>query len=409
MAPPKLLTNVALGDSATGLQMSTICEPTVAGSSKRLFATGNWFASRSIDGGTTWTFVNPFTELPSVAGGFCCDQVVRYSKRHRRWIWYLQYDSTAAGENVMRIAISVTGAPGSWTWVDIAPTDLDPAWTGEWFDYPNIAETDGFLYISSNVYRDKAWRRCVVVRFPLRAVIAGAALEPEVWSSTQVGSVRLVQGAAAEMFFAGHGRLDRLELHSWPDDDPSVSHWSIPIRAWRDDRSSAYSSQGPGGQEWLARADGRITAGWADAASIGFGWTANSDATHPHPYIRIVRINPATMTVRDEPDLWSAVGAWAFPAASPNGRGRVGLASIFGGPTHPAFVVATLDTTSGASPSWSVATVATSTAGPVDGLFGDYVSVAAHPTLPTTWVAAGFTLQGGPGRLDVEPRVVLFR
>ena len=35
--------------------------------------------------------VDPFTALPSAAGGFCCDQVVLYEPSRDIWIWILQY------------------------------------------------------------------------------------------------------------------------------------------------------------------------------------------------------------------------------------------------------------------------------------------------------------------------------
>ena len=47
---------------------------------------------------------------------------------------------------------------------------------------------------------------------------------------------------------------------------------------------------------------------------------------------------------------------------------------------------------------------AASTHGPLQGKWGDYVTVKPHPRRPTALVASGFTLQGGQDRRNVEPR-----
>src|SRR5688500_14675753 len=97
-----LVSNVALDDTATNDSTSTVGEPSVAVADQQVFVTGNWYASRSTDNGTSWTFVDPFTELPSAAGGFCCDQVILHDHARGVWIWILQY-SQQDDTNVFRL------------------------------------------------------------------------------------------------------------------------------------------------------------------------------------------------------------------------------------------------------------------------------------------------------------------
>jgi hypothetical protein len=399
-----IIKNLALDDIATGTQTGQVGEPTVAMSGKRMFVTGNWFASRSQDSGTSWSLLSPFTEFPAGPGEFCCDQVVHYSKSARIWIWFLQY-AEVAGSNFVRIAVSKTGAAGSWTFWDVKPTDINPAWTGLWFDYPDMAESTDHLYISSNVFDSSdTWQRAVVLRFPLADLVAGGALSRQSWTTTQVASPRFAIGSTDTMWFASHGSSSTdLTIFSWPDDSPSVSEWDVSIGAWNE---SGYSSKGPGNAEWLSRADGRITGAWRSNGVLGFCWTAGPRAGRPNPYIRCVRISEETMDVIDEPDLWSENGAWAYPATAPNRRGAVGMTAFFGGPTHPAHAVGSLDTTAG---TWSMLIAATSTHGPPQGKWGDYLACRPHPSRPTSWVASGFVLNGGTDRRFVEPRVVIFR
>src|SRR5436305_10519811 len=105
MASVRFVRNIGLGDAATSTQTSAIDEPTVAMAGNNVFVTGNWFASKSTNAGATWSLVDPFTALPSAAGGFCCDQIVLYDPTRDIWIWILQY-SRSGTSNVFRIAIS---------------------------------------------------------------------------------------------------------------------------------------------------------------------------------------------------------------------------------------------------------------------------------------------------------------
>lgn len=400
----RIVRTVVLDDDATGEQTGTVGEPTVALSGTRVMVVGNWFASRSTNGGTSWTFVDPFTAFPSAAGGLCCDQVVHYCSSRRIWIWLLQY-SEVDGNNVVRIAVSSSGAPGTWFWWDLAPTDVDPSWNGQWFDYPDVAESADQLWISFNIYdRFDRWRRAIVLTFALDDLADRGSLARRAWSTTDVGSLRFTQGAGTTMWFAGHS-IDNRELlvFSWPDGAPSVTEWSVPIRPWNEDE---YSSLGPGNGEWLARLDGRITAGWHHDGVIGFAWTASPEMGRPHPYIRAARIDTATMRLLDEPDLWSESGAYAYPAACPNGRGDIGMTACFGGPTHPAHVVAHLDAR---TRTWSAVIAASSTHAPQQGKWGDYLSIRRDPARTTYWVASGFVLSGGRDRRNVQPQLVTFR
>jgi hypothetical protein len=400
----QIVSTSVLDDSCTGEQTGTVGEPSFASSGRRILLTGNWYASRSTDAGASWAFIDPFTCFPSAAGGLCCDEVVLYSRSRRLWIWVLQY-SSRDDTNVFRVAVSSTGANGSWTWWDIAPGDVDPAWSRLWFDYPDVAESDEHLWVSFNLYdRFDSWARAIVFRFPLDDLADRGELSRRTWSTTDVGSVRFVQGAGDRMWFASHGPTNgSLELFAWRDDSSEVETWSIPVAPWND---AGYTSIGPGGNEWLARVDGRITGAWRSRGRLGFAWTAADEPGRPHPFVRAVRLDEATLELVDQPDLWSLNGAYAYPAVAPNRRGDVGMTAFYGGPTHPAHVVANFVESERV---WRVRTAATSTHGPVGGKWGDYLTCRADPRRATYWMAAGYTLQGGPDRRNIEPQIVTFK
>ena len=124
MATVQLIRNIGLTDTATTASTSNVGEPSAATSGGNIFFTGNWYASRSTNDGTNWTFVDPYTTLPAAAGGFCCDQLVLYNPRHDIWVWVLQYVATG-GNNVFRVAVSRGASFGSWYWWDFNPRSLD--------------------------------------------------------------------------------------------------------------------------------------------------------------------------------------------------------------------------------------------------------------------------------------------
>ena len=130
MASLTVQSNLGLDDIATNDSTSTVGEPTVGVGGQGIFVAGNWYASRSTNSGASWVHVDPFTSLPSAAGGFCCDQVVLHDSTRGLWIWILQYSQQGTA-NVFRLAAchDADFATGGWYWWDIAPTTLDGAWS----------------------------------------------------------------------------------------------------------------------------------------------------------------------------------------------------------------------------------------------------------------------------------------
>lgn len=399
----KVLQNRALDEGATGTQTSSVCEPTAAAHDRQLFMTGNWFACSSTDAGANWTFLDPFTHFPAPAGGgFCCDQVVIYDPTHRIWVWLLQYSQGADGENSFRIAVSRQESFGQWYWWDFSPSGVDPAWRGEWFDYPDMATTDAHLFVTFNLYRGHLWQRAVVLRFPLATLAAAGELHYRTHATTENGSIRLCRGPGSTMYMGSHNTTAQLRVLQWPDNATELSWTDVDVRPWS---AGAYAAHGPGGVNWLGRMDPRITGAWMGGGKVGFMWTANRDSTHPMPYIRVVRLLESNLRLIDEPDLWSRVSAWAYPAASGHARGGVGFTAFYGGGTrHPGHVVGVK-----VEAGWETMITASSTHGPPDQSWGDFLSCNALHGTGAQWVAAGYTLKGGTTRRHIQPRYVRFR
>lgn len=340
--------NVALSGAATSGQTSTVGEPSVAANGDSVFFTGNWYASRSADNAATWQVVDPFTALPPADGGFCCDQTAIFAPAQSLTIWLPQYIEKNA-TNTLRIAVHKDPGldPSGWVFRDLRPVDVDASWNGQWFDYNHAAVSDGFLYAQHSVSDP-------------RVHVAGG-------------------GDAGD----GLGR--------------GCVSWS----------AGNYSAPGPDGQNWLSRCDPRITGVWVSRGEIGIMWSANRrPPDRPMPYVRVVRVDEATALVVDELDIWNAQYAYAYADACPNIDGDVGI-TIFrgGGPRFPSHVVGFLDQSVAA---WRLRVARSGTDGPADGKWGDYLTCRRHSPQPDSWVAAGYTLQGGGARTNIQPRYVHF-
>ena len=400
MATVRIVTNIGLDDTATSTQTSTVDEPTAAASGNNIFVTGNWFASSSTDGGSNFSVVDPFTALPSAAGGFCCDQMVLYEPSRDIWIWILQY-VTSGTTNVFRVAICHGDSFGSWYWWDFSPPALNASWTDMWFDYPDAALSANHLYITFNAFNSAdVWQRAVVFKLSLDTLRSGTSLGYQWWTTTTHGSLRLTQGATTGMYFASHNGGTGLRVFSWPDNSNTVGLFDVTVSAWS---AGPYSAPGPDGADWLGRIDSRITGAWISGTRAGFLWTAAAKAGRPLPYVKGAVVDVITMALAEEPDIFNEQSAFAYPAACPNSQGVVGVSMFFGGGAHhPSHVVGFRD---GAG--WQLVLSRAGTHGSA-GRWGDYVSCARYHPQSSEWVAAGFTLQGGTDRQNIEPQYVRF-
>ena len=390
--------NRGLTDAETSGATSTVNEPSVASRGDEVLITGNWFAAFSTDAGASFTYVNPSNSFPSVSGGFCCDQVAIYDSNHDLMAWFLQYISDANGENTIRLAVA-HGADiptQQWRYYDFTPQGIG-GWNNEWFDYPDLAVGNDNLYITTNAFSAAgSFTRSVILRIPLSELAAYQSLNLDSWDTTQHGSLRLSQGAGTTMYFASHNNAGSLRVFSWPEANTNITFDDVAVTVW------PISGARPG---WTGRSDPRITAGWLSNGELGFGWTASAGSGFVHPHVRFAIIDISTMNVVNEPHLWNQNFPFAYPAAAPNGSGRVGLGVHFG--NNPNHAVGVLNQAVG-PPVWQLEDTATSTHSPSANTWGDYAAVRPHGTDPDAWVATGYALDGGPNRQDIVTRYIHF-
>lgn len=403
----RLITNRPLTDSETSGVTSTVNEPSVAVQGSHILMTGNWYAAFSADAGATFSYVNPATTFPTIPGQpFCCDQVALYDAQHDLMLWFLQYVNDGSG-NTGRLAVAQGSdiASQQWRFYDFTPQGVGN-WSNEWFDFPDLAVGEKFLYITTNVFSatTDTFTRAVILRLPLDKLAAYQGFNYNYFDTSQNGSLRPSQGATDTMYFGSHNSTNSLRVFSWPENSTTISSDDITVQVWS---NATRVAPGPDNNDWLGRADHRVTAAWSSGNDVGFAWTASQDSNFPFPQVRVAILNRNTKALTAQPHIWNSNFAFAYPAAAPNSDGRVGVSVHFGGGSQffPSHAVGVLDS-SGSN--WELATTVNGTDGPSANKWGDYLAARPHGTTPKTWVATGFTLQGGSAASNIEPRYIHF-
>jgi hypothetical protein len=403
----ELIVNHALTAGETNSLTSNVGEPTVAVRGMEILFTGNWFAAFSKNAGGSFTYINPANAFPaSSQGDFCCDQVAFYDKKHDLMIWLLQYMRDGHG-NTLRLAVAHKDdiANQKWRYYDFTPKGVGN-WDNEWLDFPDLAVTECFLYVTSNLFStaDKEpFKRAVLLRLPLDKLAAYDGFDYRYFMCEDLGGLRPTQGGGDTIYFGSHLDYATVRLHTWKETNTKIHMDGVPVEAWSE---SACSAPGPDGRDWLGRADGRITAAWTTTDTIGFAWTAAKDDDYPYPHIRVAIVDKKSKQVIAHPHLWSSDFAYAYPAVSPNADGQIGISLHFGGNTHyPSHAVGKLLKTN----KWDLVTTAPGKYGPADGKWGDYQSVRMNGADPKQWVATGFAMKTGPLRTDVEVHYIHFK
>ncbi len=308
---------------------------------------GNWYIDYSTDSGATFTTLDPTTIFPNtLAGGFCCDQVLQYAPQIDRFLWLLQYQSGGTGANAYRLAMAspqdvIDSNCTAWTYWDLTSASFGIG--TDWMDYPSMSLGDGEVYFTFDVLDTTADgiadNGLVVVRFNLAEIAAAGTINFR-FTTPADSAVAWGSGASQntgnEVFWAGHVDNSTLRVFSWRNDSNTYFWRDIEVRNWP---NGALSSIGPNGNNWFGW-------GFPNNAVIGItrrlnelwlGWTAsNGDGgsggfNFPHPHVQIVKVNIAGWTVIEQMQVWNPDLAFGYPSLATNSDNEVGIALGWGG------------------------------------------------------------------------------
>ncbi len=386
---------------------STISEPSVANVGRYVFYTTNWFNARSTDGGATWAYVNPFTDMAE----FCCDQDVIKDPGRQILLWYRQGIKNSSGVNRFRLGVSANGG-ASWCFYNYYTTNL--GLTGQWFDYPKLAVSNDYLYIASNVFNNaNYWTRTVMLKWPLDALATCAGFGFSWINWTANFNFTPVNGATDTMYWASHQSTSVLRIFRW-NEATGAAFYDRTIPAWTSTGRGSAICTTPDGRNPCARLDHRINDGWVSrrtygATEVGFGWTVRQGAGFTYPYVNAARFRETDLAYLGRPYIYSQSFAFFYFGVSPNKRGDLGIATYLAGGGSPIRLIAGIDDDfNGVPPGWEVYTIRISTHGPASNGWGDYLRVRQHNPEEIGWILSGHTLQGGNANDNAEARYVVF-
>jgi hypothetical protein len=381
--------------SPAAASSSVINEPAHASNGKYVFFTGNWYAARSANSGTSYSYIDPTADFPD----FCCDQDVIQDPARNLIIWFRQGIADAAGKNLIKLSVSTDGGVTFATYT-LAPTNFDPALTNQWLDYPHMATSNNYLYLTSNIYNSSdAATGKILVRIPLAQLALGAAINTLSWKEGPSPTFTPVQGATTAMYLGSAvSSAGSFKVYTQLESQTTLSNVTKTIPAF-----TATSRNGkclvPNGRNPCGRSDSRVTAGWVAKGVIGFFWNVKEGGGFTYPYINAATFRESDKAVLGRPLLFNQNFAFHYGAAAPNSRGDIGIACLIAGGNqgYPKFLVGADDDYVTA---WTIITAISSTnwgfsGGGGEGA-GDYLRVRAHNPASTIWTASGYYGLGNP-------------
>ncbi|MGE0886857.1 MAG: hypothetical protein AB7P14_25330 [Blastocatellales bacterium] len=427
-------------DAAGNSQASTTNEPSLGVNGRVIFYTGNWYSAVSGNRGQTFTYISPFTNFPSVNGGFCCDQATYYERTRGAMFWLLQYipDNNT---NTYRIAVARTQADilnNTWFWYDFTPATFGlntppTGATGFWLDFPDLTVSDNFLYFTTNIFpriTSASPGTCmpgvsctcpgqhpsctsssaVVVRIPLTQISQGQNINFNF--AVLPHSLRLTQGATGTMYFGTHLSNTQIRIYRWPENtgtifNDDVNHDAYNTPAATQPRMNAPS---PDGTNFAGFADDRVLGAWVANGVIGFMWNAKEGNGFPYPHVQVVRFNESDRSRLSQGQIWQSDHAWLYPSVHPNDRSHLGGTMVWGGgiyyPNTAAWIAD--DINNGTLTPLENVTIASGNAGPANNRWGDYLTARRNSPYGNTWHGSGFVLNGGTSNNNVQIHHVWF-
>ena len=337
----KANSGLGLTSGNTNGTASAVAEPSGASGGGVIFATANWTAAYSTDGGSTFTQLDPTTIFPNDAVGFCCDQVVQYLPRVDRFIWFIQ------GSNGYRLATArpadiISSGGTAWTYWNLTPQVFgQPAGTG--FDYPDLSVGNSDLYMSWDAgfgCPTGCNQGFQVARTLSTGIQAGGTITIQFTtpsdSSVAWGS-HLTQNTGDEIFWAGHNTNSSLRVFSLQEASNTYFWQSVGISSWA---NNAPTSTTPDGQDWLAKnftsgafPRNGVIGGTRISNQIWFAWSAGTNAAFPQAHVEMVTLDRNNNFSKiQQVQIWNPNYAFAYPALATNlCTGEVGLSFEFGG------------------------------------------------------------------------------
>ena len=143
-----------------------------------------------------------------------------------------------------RIRIGISPDAENWRYLTFRPTDINSTWIHHWSDYPSLATTDKYLYISMNMFKHQPFTdpfcdsNCFThfITNLMNSTSTGPIYDYYHDSSlpNSAHTFTLVQGAKNTMYWGIHLTNNLMRLYEWSDSmsPTSVKSFDRNVPAW---------------------------------------------------------------------------------------------------------------------------------------------------------------------------------
>ena len=375
---------------ATSCAQSTVNEPDTAAAGADILQTSNWDIADSTNGGKTWVYQNPY----SLSSGFCCDQTVLFQPNRNRFF----YEGLNSAGFVIGEAAAKT--PSTWCTYQFTPASFGGG--GTLTDYPKIAYSNNYLYVTWNLYNGSAWVSSGLARLPLDSLDACASVNYNYLTRNDTFTFGLSGNTSSlDTFYwvsnwytssAGTSGSD-LRIYYWPENSTTYFFVDRAINAYNFSVASCASPDGtitnwcsrldPRWETpWISRAEYRAQANSAFAGDsvLGVAISAGPSSFDANDYVvyEYFKLNALTYIGNDQ--TYNTTFAFAYAGCGVNEQGYVGCIESYGGGSadeHPATFLLLQDNISPSQP-WGFDFVSTGAGNAT--AWGDYM--VAQPYQP---------------------------
>ena len=228
------------------------------------FMTGNYYSARSVDGGATWTYIDPYAVDGMV--DFCCDQDVIYDRGRNTMFWERLGRTrfpcgTDCAENRMLLDVSLDGGA---TFPCVA--DLRGSMFGlnnAVLDFPRIALSNRYLYVTFNVFDGTRYSTHLLVRADLDLLSSCSGFTGSSWTFADGWSPAMVENAWDTMYLGDQlitnsGLNDQFRVYWIDDNATTLNYVNRTIAPYLQTYSGIAHCPVPGGFDPCGLTDQRI-------------------------------------------------------------------------------------------------------------------------------------------------------
>ncbi len=398
-----------------------------------VFATGNWWAARSSNGGIAWTALDPFTGPFPAHSPFCCDQLINYDPARNVWLWErMGVGGTDPGgnfENVFVISVGSDAFASTSCHYVIEPTDTNAGWTDQWWDYSHTQLTEDFYYMSWNMFDEfDVWTRSVMLQIPLDELASCSVINYSYIQNTGWFTFVPVSGSDSRMYFASNWpstppQNSKIRVWRWDEINGGVSALTRNLTPWTlTGKGSAVC--GLPAKNWGARTDQRLLTGtrfeYQDQVHRGrdvvaWWWNVAQGGGFPEAYIDAAAFYVDDMSQvpgnQGRPLVWNSSQCILYPSAVANTRGDHALIFHYeAGSFDFPYIGATIaDDIVPDPPGYTFYQVRRSTRNPSDSVWGDYNTLRVSNPSGLVWTG-GAHIIGPDGTCcsSTDPRYFTF-